>query len=63
MPRTGSLLVPECPHHIKQRGQNENVVFLVDQDYLSNLKKWKQVLKVEIFGASQSTYRELEVYR
>jgi putative transposase len=53
MPRTGRLLIPECPHHIIQRGHNKNVVFLADQDYqyyLDNLKEWKQELKIEIYA-------------
>ena len=53
MPRKGRLLVPECPHHIVQRGHNRNAVFLADQDfqyYLDNLTEWKLELNIEIYA-------------
>lgn len=45
MPRKARVLVPNCPHHIVQRGHNREAVFVTDQDYqyyLENLKEWKE---------------------
>lgn len=49
MPRKARVLVPNCPHHIVQRGRNRKAVFLADQDYpyyLDNLKEWKHELEI-----------------
>ena len=32
MPRRARLVVPGCPHHIVQRGNNRQQVFFVDED-------------------------------
>jgi len=53
MPRKARVLVPNCPHHIVQRGHNRKAVFLADQDYqyyLENLKEWKQELGVKLYA-------------
>ena len=53
MPRKASVLVPECPHHIVQRGHNRNAVFLADQDYqfyLENLKEWKTAFGIKLYA-------------
>ena len=38
MPRTARIVIPGCPHHVTQRGNNRQDVFFVDDDrrmYLS----------------------------
>lgn len=53
MPRKARVLVPNCPHHIVQRGHNRKAVFLADQDYqyyLENLKEWKKELGVKLYA-------------
>ena len=53
MPRKARVLVPNCPHHIVQRGHNRKAVFLADQDYqyyLVNLKEWKKELGVKLYA-------------
>ena len=53
MPRKARVIVPNCPHHIVQRGHNRKAVFLAAQDYLyylDNLKEWKQVLGVKLYA-------------
>ena len=51
MPRKARLLVPNCPHHIVQRGHSRTTVFVADEDYqfyLENLFEWKEKLKIKI---------------
>ncbi len=53
MPRKARLLVPNCPHHIVQRGHNRNTVFVADDDYqfyLENLFEWKIKLGIKIYA-------------
>ena len=53
MPRKARVLVPNCPHHIVQRGHNRKAVFLDDQDYsyyLENLKEWKTELGIKLYA-------------
>lgn len=53
MPRKARILVPNCPHHIVQRGHNRKAVFLADEDYqfyLENLKEWKTKLHIKIYA-------------
>ncbi len=53
MPRKARVLVPNCPHHIVQRGHNRKAVFLADEDYqyyLENLKEWKQKLDIKLYA-------------
>ena len=53
MPRKARILVPNCPHHVVQRGHNRQVVFLADEDYqfyLDNLKEWKQRLGIKLYA-------------
>jgi putative transposase len=43
--------VPNCPHHIDQRGHNRKVLFVNDEDkqyYLRNLKEWKENLQIKL---------------
>jgi putative transposase len=47
------LLVPECPHHIVQRGHNRKTVFVTDEDhqfYLENLLEWKTNLGLKVYA-------------
>ena len=51
MPRKARVLVPNCPHHIVQRGHNRKEIFLADQDYqfyLENLSEWKTELCIKL---------------
>jgi putative transposase len=53
MPRKARVLVPNCPHHIVQRGHNRKAVFLTDQDYqyyLDNLREWKRELEIKLYA-------------
>ena len=53
MPRKARLIVPECPHHIVQRGHNRKAVFVTDEDYqfyLENLFEWKQALGLKLYA-------------
>jgi putative transposase len=53
MPRKARVLVPNCPHHIVQRGHNRKAVFLSDQDYqyyLENLREWKKELGIKLYA-------------
>ena len=53
MPRKARVLVPNCPHHIVQRGHNRQVVFLEDEDYqfyLDNLAEWKVRLGIKLYA-------------
>lgn len=53
MPRKARVLVPNCPHHVVQRGHNRKAVFLADQDYqyyLENLKEWKTELGIKLYA-------------
>ncbi|MBI4377745.1 MAG: transposase [Nitrospinae bacterium] len=52
MPRTSRIVLPNCSHHIIQRGHNRQVVFAADEDYLyylENLKEWKNELECKIY--------------
>ena len=53
MPRRARLVLPNCPHHIIQRGHNRQVVFAGDEDYLyylDNLWEWKTELGCKIYA-------------
>ena len=53
MPRKARILVPNCPHHIVQRGHNRKALFIGDEDkqyYLDNLKEWKENLGVKLLA-------------
>lgn len=53
MPRKARILVPNCPHHIVQRGHNRNAVFVADEDYryyLDNLKEFKEELGIRLYA-------------
>ena len=47
------ILVPNCRHHIVQRGYNRQAVFVEDEDdsyNLENLREWKDELEIKLYG-------------
>lgn len=53
MPRMGSIVLPNYPHHIVQRGHNRQVVFAVAQDYqryLTDLRELKHTFGVKVYA-------------
>jgi putative transposase len=53
MPRTSRAIVPNCPHHVVQRGHNRKPVFANKADYqyyLDTLIEWKKELSVKVFA-------------
>ncbi len=53
MPRVARLVVPNCPHHVIQRGHNRQTVFAAPPDYrhyLANLWEWKKKLGCKIYA-------------
>jgi len=53
MPRKARVVVPNCPHHVVQRGHNRKVVFVEDRDYqyyLGSLREWKTELGCKVYA-------------
>ena len=53
MPRKARVIVPNCPHHIVQRGHNRNAVFVCDDDYqhyLENLIEAKREYAIKVYA-------------
>jgi len=53
MPRQSRIVLPDCPHHIIQRGHNRQVIFAGDEDYLyylDNLRLWKTELGCKVYA-------------
>ena len=53
MPRTARVVIPGCPHHITQRGNNRQDVFFVDDDrrlYLQLLGEYGRRYGLELVG-------------
>lgn len=53
MPRSARVVLPDCPHHVVQRGHNRGVVFVETPDYeyyLSNLRAFKQAFGCRVYG-------------
>ena len=53
MPRVARVVIPGCPHHITQRGNNRQDVFFVDDDrraYLEFLRERCEAYGVRILG-------------
>ncbi len=42
MPRVARIVIPNCPHHVTQRGNNRQEVFFVDDDRLRCLGLLKE---------------------
>jgi putative transposase len=54
MPRAARIVIPGCPHHVAQRGNNRQDVFFVDDDrrfYLETLRE-----QSERFGLAVTAY-------
>jgi putative transposase len=53
MPRSGRVVIADCPHHIVQRGHNRASVFADSSDYryyLESLKTWKRTFGVKVYA-------------
>ena len=53
MPRVARIVIPGVPHHITQRGNNQQDVFFVDADrrfYLGVLKKQSDRFGLDVQG-------------
>lgn len=53
MSRTFRVVMPGCPYHITQRGNNRQKVFFDDQDhlsYLNLLKRYTQKYKLDVWS-------------
>jgi len=53
MPRYRRLVIPDCPHHLTQRGNHRQTVFLSDEDrsvYLGLVRKNAQDCNVRLLG-------------
>ena len=53
MPRIARIVIPDAPHHIIQRGNNQQDVFFVDDDrkvYLKLLKRQSQSFGLHVLG-------------
>ncbi|MBA3015591.1 MAG: transposase [Desulfobulbaceae bacterium] len=53
MPRRARIVLPNCPHHVIQRGHNRQVVFASDDDYLfylDTLQEWKTALGCKVYA-------------
>ena len=42
MPRVARIVIPNCPHHVTQRGNNRQDVFFVDDDRVAYLRLLKE---------------------
>ena len=52
MPRVARLVIPNCPHHITQRGNNRQDVFFVDDDRRAYLEFLRE--RCETYGRPDS---------
>ena len=53
MPRSARIVIPDCPHHVTQRGNNRQDVFFVDEDrqiYLDYLLEASKRFALRIEG-------------
>jgi len=53
MPRTGRIVIPNCPHHVVHRGHNRDPLFVSDDDYhyyLKNLVDLKNELNCQVYS-------------
>ena len=52
MPRTARFIIPKFPHHILNRANNKEIIFLDDNDFrffLDQVKKYKRKFEVKIY--------------
>ena len=54
MPRVARIVIPGCPHHVTQRGNNRQDVFFVDDDRLAYLEILQQ--QAERYGLAVDGY-------
>ena len=54
MPRSARLVIPDCPHHVTQRGNNRQAVFFVEEDYAVYLELLGE--QAEKFGLAIDGY-------
>ncbi len=54
MPRVARIVIPGCPHHITQRGNNRQDVFFVDEDRDAYLRMLGE--QAERFGVRVEAY-------
>ena len=53
MPKPPRIVIPEVPHHVTQRGNNHQPIFLENEDravYLSILKEYCTLYGLHVFG-------------
>ena len=53
MPRAARVVIPGCPHHLTQRGNNRQPVFYVDDDrrvYLKLLREQSERFELAVVG-------------
>ena len=53
MPRLARVVIPGCPHHVTQRGNNRQDVFLADDDrraYLDILREQSRLYGLDLLG-------------
>ena len=53
MPRAARIVIPDCPHHVVQRGNNRQDVFFTGDDrrrYLDTLKEQSERFALVIDG-------------
>ena len=53
MPRQGRIILPNTPHHIRQRGHNRDVIFNGDEDfeyYKTNLLEFKEKTGCKVYA-------------
>ena len=53
MPRFARVVIPQCPHHVTQRGNERRDVFFADADrdvYLGLLRRYGSLYEVDVLG-------------
>jgi putative transposase len=53
MPRVARVVVPDCPHHVTQRGNRRAVIFKDEEDwkaYIGFLKKYAEKHELDIWA-------------
>ena len=53
MPRFARVVVPQCPHHITQRGNVRRDIFFTSDDrrvFLGLLKQYAEIYQVQVLG-------------
>jgi putative transposase len=53
MPRVARVVVPDCPHHVTQRGNRRTVIFKDEEDrktYIAILKRYAEKHELDIWA-------------